>query len=230
LEIKLYQASYKNNKKMVKKISLNAELRSEKENNKTIRKDGFTPAIIYGKGQENINIKLKSIALEKAYFEAGESSLVDLKLGDKNLKIIIKDVQKDVLKDNIIHADFYLIDVNTPLEVDVPLVFVNESKAVRELNGILSKNKETILVKCLPNDLLHEIEIDISVLENIHDAIKVRDIKVPESVHILDSLDDLVVNVIEPRKQEETKKEEETEEPKSEDKKEEVENKEEDKK
>lgn len=209
---------------MVKKIILNAESRDNKsESNRIIREKGFVPAVIYGKDQKNINIKLKAFDLEKAYDLAGESSLIDLKLDDQDLtKVIIKDIQKDPLKGNIIHADFYFIDINVPIEVETPLIFINESKAVRELNGILSKNKESILVKCLPNDLIAEIEVDISPLNTFDDSIKVKDVKVPENITVLDSLDDLVINVIEPKQEEEEPKQG-TEEKEDEEKKDEAE-------
>lgn len=209
---------------MVKKITLNAELRKDQNiNSKAIRREGFVPAVVYGKNQENINIKIKELDVERAYASAGESSLVDLKLQSKDpLKVIIKDIQTDVVKGNIIHADFYIIDVNVPIEVEVPLIFINESKAVKELNGILSKNKETILVKCLPDNLISELEVDISVLNTFNDSVKVRDVKVPENLTVLDSLDDLIINAIEPRQQEEEEEIKETSEEKEgeEDKKE----------
>jgi len=210
---------------MIKKITLNAELRENKdENNQSIREKGFVPAVVYGKNQKNINIKLKALDMEKAYEVAGESSLIDLKLKDRDLiKVIIKDIQTDVVKGTMLHADFYIIDINVPIEVEIPLIFVNESKAVKELNGILSKNKETILVKCLPNDLISETKVDISSLSTFDDSIKVRDINLPENITVLDSLDDLIVNVIEPRQQEEEIEENVLEEKEGEEKKDEEE-------
>ncbi len=210
---------------MIKKITLNAELRENKdENNQSIREKGFVPAVVYGKNQKNINIKLKALDMKKAYEVAGESSLIDLKLKDRDLiKVIIKDIQTDVVKGTMLHADFYIIDINVPIEVEIPLIFVNESKAVKELNGILSKNKETILVKCLPNDLISETKVDISSLSTFDDSIKVRDINLPENITVLDSLDDLIVNVIEPRQQEEEIEENVLEEKEGEEKKDEEE-------
>ena len=212
-------------KNMIKKITLNAELRENKdENNQSIREKGFVPAVVYGKNQKNINIKLKALDMKKAYEVAGESSLIDLKLKDRDLiKVIIKDIQTDVVKGTMLHADFYIIDINVPIEVEIPLIFVNESKAVKELNGILSKNKETILVKCLPNDLISETKVDISSLSTFDDSIKVRDINLPENITVLDSLDDLIVNVIEPRQQEEEIEENVLEEKEGEEKKDEEE-------
>jgi len=189
---------------MIKKITLNAVLRKEEDkNNNDIRKDGLVPAVVYGKNEKNINIKIKALDVERAYDSAGESSLIDLKVDKQDLKVIIKDIQTDVVKGSIIHADFYIIDVNVPIEVEIPLVFINESKAVKELNGALSKNKESMLVKCLPNDLISEIEIDLSSLNTFEDSIKVGDIKLADNITILNSPNDLIVNVVEFKQQEE---------------------------
>jgi large subunit ribosomal protein L25 len=184
---------------MVKKIKLVAETIKDKgDSSSELKKQGMVPAIVYGKGVENVKLKVKKHALEIAYLEAGESSLVDVEIdGQEIKKVIIKDIQRDFLKDHITHVDFYQVDMNKTIEVEVPFHFINESKAEKELGGILNRNLNTITVKCLPGDLVENIDIDLSVLNTFEDIIRVADVKVPSNFEILSAPDEVVVSVVE---------------------------------
>jgi large subunit ribosomal protein L25 len=184
---------------MVKKIKLIAETIKEKgDSSAELKKQGLVPAILYGKGVENIKLKVKKHGLDLAYAEAGESSLVEIEIdGKETKKVIIKDIQRDFLKDSISHVDFYQVDMSKPIEVEVPLHFINESKAEKELGGILNKNLTTITVKCLPGDLVESIDIDLSVLNTFDDIIRIADVKIPDNFEILSTPDEVVISVVE---------------------------------
>lgn len=208
---------------MVKKIELKAKVRENEKNTlKNIRKQGEVPAVLYGAKEDNVKLLFKYHDFDKTYTQAGESSLIDLKVGDNEaIKIIVKDIQKDPIKDSIIHADLYRVDMNKKIEVEIPLNFIGESKAVKELGGILIKSMETLQVSSLPGDLIEKIDVDVSKLDSFGAGIKVSGIKIPDNLELISSGYDLIVSVIEPKvvveeKDEEKKDEDETEENKEE--------------
>ncbi len=190
---------------MVKRIKLDVQTRVEKDGKaKKIRKDGFIPAVIYGSGMAVRNLKVKQHDFEQIFALAGEANLIDLVIdGQEAIKAIIKDVHIDPIRNKIVHTDFYKVDMKKEIEVEVPLDFIGEAKAVKELDGILVKNIDSIEIKCLPGSLIEKIEVNLSVLETFADAIRVKDLKLPSDIEVINQLEDLVVHVIEPQKEEE---------------------------
>ena len=174
----------------------------------------FLPGVVYAPDIETMMIKFKTNDFIKAYTEVGESSLLTLKLADQEFKVLVKDVQRDVIKDHFIHVDFYKVDMNKEVSTEIPLEFVGESKAVRELNAQLNKNIDFVSVECLPQDLVSVIEVDISALSEFGDSIHIKDLVLPSGINVLNHPDDAVVSVTEPQieKEPEVVEEEKTEE------------------
>ncbi|RLC38888.1 50S ribosomal protein L25 [Candidatus Falkowbacteria bacterium] len=186
---------------MVVKLSLNSQLREEKKSKPSLmRREGYVPAILYGPKTKNIKLKIKSLPLEKTYKKSGESTLIDLQVGEeKTIKVIIKDIQKNIINDKIEHVDFFEVDMNKKIEVEIPLEFIGEAPAVKELGGTFMKNLESIQVKCLPGDLIESIEVDTSSLKTYEDDINVRDLGIPDNFEIITQSTAQVANVLAPR-------------------------------
>jgi large subunit ribosomal protein L25 len=189
---------------MVKTIKLDVLKREEKQRqSKELLRSGFIPAVIYGTKTENINIKVKKHDIDKIFAHHDTSGLIDLSIdGGAAIKTIIKDEQRDVLNHGLIHLDFYKVDMKHKLDIEVPLHFINESKAVKELGGTLIKNMETIKVRCLPTELLEKIDIDISQLATFTDAVRVGDLKLPEDFELITHPEEVIVHVMEPKEEE----------------------------
>ncbi len=186
---------------MIKEIKLEAQIRT-KENGKPkkIRSQDFIPAVLYGPSMESRNLKIKKIDFERIFALAGESSLIDLAISQKKpVKVLVKEVQKDPLKDTIIHIDLYQVDMNKKITTEIPLHFIGESEAVKELGAVLVKNIDRVEVECLPGDLVSHINVDLSVLKNFHDAIKINDLKLSAEMKLVNETNDIVVNVMEPK-------------------------------
>ncbi len=173
---------------------------------KKFLQEGNVLGVVYGHKIDNRNILLNSIAFKKAYAKAGESTLIDLKIdGEESVKAIIKDTQMDLSGENFIHVDFHQVNMNEKLTTDIALKFIGESRAVKELGGMLLKNIDFIPIECLPKDLVHEIEVDISSLDDFDKSIHVKDLKLPEGVIALTDPEEAVVFVEAPRAEEEIK-------------------------
>ncbi len=177
---------------------------------KTLRNQGLVPGVVYGHGFDPLTLQVSAKDFEKAYKLAGQSTLVYLDLDGKDYPTIIQDVTLDPVSDKFVHADFYKVKLDEKITAHVPVVFVGESPAVKDLSGILVKNINEIEVEAFPQDLPHEIEVDISALKNFHDSISVGDLKLGEKVEIKANPADAIVLIQEPRTEEELKAELET--------------------
>ncbi len=198
---------------MTKSITLKAQSRTSGEKPAKIRATGFVPAVLYGSGKKNENLKVKSVDFDKIWEKAGESSLIDLVIDDQQpVKIIIKDLQKDVVRDSIIHIDFSRIDMDKKITVEIPLILKGESAAVKEQGGTLVKTKDYLRIECLPGELIHEVEINIDSLKDFSDVIRAGDIELPEGVEYIGDADDVLIGVSAPRAEKEVKEEEGAEE------------------
>ena len=173
----------------------------------SLRKRGFLPAVIYGKGKPSESIAVKEIDFLKLWKAAGESSIVELELDGKKRNVLIQDVAIDPLKDTPIHADFYAVDMTKTVKVEVPLEFIGESDAVKS-GGILIKVSHAVEVESLPADLPRSLSVDLSILKNIGDSFAVKDLKVSKGVKMLKNLDEIIALVEAPRAEVELKGEE----------------------
>jgi len=171
---------------------------------KNLRTNGEVPAVLYGKKKENQNLTITKHDYRKLFSEAGTSSIVLLDINDNGSKnVLVQDIDFDPLTGEPRHIDFYEVSMTEKITTSVPLKFVGDSIAVIELSGTLVTNKDEIELECLPSDLPHEIEVDISTLIDFESAIHVSDLKLPDSVEIKDNPEELVVTVEPPRSEEE---------------------------
>ncbi len=188
------------------KIELNAQVRSAIGGGLgKLRNEGYIPGVLYGKGQESIALQVPIKDFNKALESAGESTLVYLNMDGKVFPTIIHDVARDPIKDSILHADFYKVRLDEKIKAMVPVAFEGESPAVKDLGGIFVRNINELEVEALPQDLPHEITIDISGLKAFGDQVLIKDVKLPEKVELTASLDDIVATIQEPISEEELK-------------------------
>lgn len=180
------------------KIELNAELRSITGSKvRQLRASGFVPAVLYGKGQEPISLQVPQKDFNKTFRSAGESTLVYVSVDGQSYPTIIHDIARDPGSDAIIHADFYKVNLSEKIKTNVPVVFVGESAAVKE-GGILIRNVNELEVEALPQDLPHEISVDISGLAAFGDNVLLKDIKVGDKVQVLGNPEEIIAVVQEP--------------------------------
>jgi len=185
-------------------INLSAKIRKDLGKKvKKIRKKGMIPAVLYGPKIKNSSLEVDLRDFEKAYKEAGESSLLQLSAGTEKFLVLIHAIELDVISQKPIHVDFYQPRLDEEIAAHIPLVFEGESEAIKNLGGTLVKNIHELEVKALPQNLPHEIKVDISKLKTFEDNILVKDLLVPKEVKIVKDLEETVVFVSEPEKVEE---------------------------
>jgi len=192
-------------------LVLTAQNRDKKPN--ALRRDGQIPAVAYGPTMESQNLTVVDLDFNKIFNQAGESDLINLKLplaknkkSDSQLseiQVLIHEVQKHPLSGDIIHVDFYAPDLTKTVRVAIPLVFIGEAPAVKDLDGILVKNMQEVEVEALPKDLPHQIEVDVICLKNFEDKILISDLPLPQGVAVLADADEVISLVTPPRSEEE---------------------------
>jgi len=165
---------------------------------KHIRAQGILPAVLYGKGQDARNLQVSAKEFEKTFKQAGESTLIYLNVGKDTYPTIIKDVARNFLTGDILHADFYKVSLTEKIKAMVPVVFAGESPAVKNLQAIFVRNANELEVEALPQNLPHEITVDISSLVAFGDQITIGDITVSGAVLTGDA-SDIVATIQEPK-------------------------------
>lgn len=174
--------------------------------NKRLRREGFVPGVVFGKGEGSTAVQLDAKAFEVLYRAAGRTSIVTLTLpGDRATKsAFIKSVQRHPISGQAIHVDFYVVNLKQEMESQIPLVFFGEAPAVEETGGTLLTALNAINVKALPGDIPHQIDVNVATLVNLDVAIHVRDLSLNrDAVTVLTDPDELVAKVLPPRIEEE---------------------------
>ena len=170
---------------------------------KALRKQGILPAVLYGPKIKNLSLEMDYKEFENIYKEAGGSSLISLEIDSstgqvKKFSVLIHEVKKDPLTGKPIHADFYQPILTEEVEATVPIVFEGEALAVKELEGTLVREISEIQVKALPQNLPHEIKVNVDGLKTFDDEILVKDLKLPKGVTVQREKNEIVAVVTPP--------------------------------
>jgi large subunit ribosomal protein L25 len=185
-------------------INLSAKIRKELGKKvKNLRKKGILPGVLYGPKIESLSLEIDLKEFEKVYQAAGESSLISLEISQKKFLVLIHAVEIDTLSQKPIHVDFYQPKLDEEITAEILLVFEGESLAVKDLGGTLVRNIHEVEVKALPQNLPHEIKVNIEKLKTFEDNILIKDLVLPKEVKILKEPEEIVALVASPEKIEE---------------------------
>ena len=183
-------------------ITLPATLRNVEHKPRDIRARSRVTAEVYGSGQKNLQIELDYHTFRRAFTQAGESTVIDLAIEGHGsaLKVLVHSFQQDPITDLFTHIDFLIINMSKKVTTHVPLHFINESPAVKNFGGVFSVVNDSIEIRCLPADLPHALEVDISTLANLHDVVHVSDLTINRAkVEIFTAEDSVVCQVLAPK-------------------------------
>lgn len=213
---------------MAEKIELVGSIREGRGKgfSRKLRQKGLIPGVVYGPKAKSIAITLPvKDVLSILKLPDFETELISLKLdGADEVSVLVKEAQFDHLGQKLLHIDLLRVDAKTEVQVEVPIVCVGTAEGVK-MGGILQLSMRQAKIRCLPKDLIHQIEVEVTPL-GVGDSLHVRDLKVPEGVHILEEPARTVVSIlakkgkaveeVEEEEAEEAKPDEKTAGPKSE--------------
>jgi len=150
-----------------------------------LRTRALLPGVIYGKGIASLPIEIRLPEFSEVYATAGETGLVELKLGNDARPALIKKVQVHPVTNRFLHVDFYQVDLKTKVTANVPLKIVGVAPAVTDKVGVLLQLLDEVEVEALPTDLPEYLEVEISKLGQVGDTIAVSQLTVPSQITVL---------------------------------------------
>ena len=182
-----------------------------KNASRRLRREGMIPAILYGGHDINVPLTMR----KKDIFmilssETGENTVFQVSFNSERRDVMIKELQRDPVTDEILHTDFVLIAMDKTIQISVPIVVVGEAVGVKTEGGFVDFMTREVEIECLPKDIPERIEIDISNL-HLRQSLKVEDITLPEGAKLISSPEAILVLIEVPLKEEEIEVEEEEE-------------------
>lgn len=179
----------------MEKIVLKAKRRPAGKTAKAIRREGLLPAVMYGRHYPSTAIVLPAHESSLVLPFLSSSAIVTIDLDGDIQAALIREKQKDYIRNALIHVDFQVVSMTEKLRATVRLDFVGTAPAVKDFNGVVVHNMSQVEVESLPQDMPERITVDISGLAQIGDALHVRDLKIAAGVEVLEDADAVVVVV-----------------------------------
>ncbi|MBA4542446.1 MULTISPECIES: 50S ribosomal protein L25 [Thermoactinomyces] len=158
-----------------------------------LRREGRIPAVLYGK---DFSPELIHVA-ESEVRKLGARGFADLRLEGKAYRVMVRDIQRDPVKDRLLHIDFFKVEKNRPIDAEVPLVLTGEAPGAKA-GGIVEQHLRTVEVRTLPDRLPQELTLDISGLE-MGDSLSLNHLHLPEGVELLADPEAVVVSIVPPQ-------------------------------
>ncbi|MDO8567787.1 MAG: 50S ribosomal protein L25 [Dehalococcoidales bacterium] len=166
---------------------------------KNLRNKGITPIHLFGRNMESLILQCDNTQLERVVARAGRTRPIELDLANAEQpgSVFLREVQRDPIKRNILHADFYLVRKGEKIKVDVPIIFIGQAPALKEKGRILTQAMNHLSIECLPDNIPSQIEVDVTPLDDLNKTIVVKDIALSQDITVLEDPDQLVVKVSE---------------------------------
>ncbi|MBA7690982.1 General stress protein CTC [subsurface metagenome] len=164
-----------------------------------LRRQGITPAHLFGHNLKSLALQCDTAQLQRIIAQAGMTRFISLDIGnDKHPRsVFIREIQRDAVTKQLLHVDFYQVRKGEKIAVDVPIVLVGEAPALKEKGRILTHGVTSLSIECLPSSVPSRVEVDLSPLEEVGQAIHVKDIVLSSDITVNTSPDQLVVKVSE---------------------------------
>ena len=184
----------------MEELTLTADIRNVLgKKSRFLRRQGITPAHVFGHGIESQSLQCDTDELKGIIAQAGETRLIRLKItGDKQTRnVFIREIQRDTFGKQLLHVDLYQVKMGEKIEAQIPIVLVGESPAMKGKGRMLSHGINELSIACLPDKVPPQIEVDISILEEIEQSIYVKDIILDPEIAVHDDPEQLIVKVTE---------------------------------
>lgn len=167
-----------------------------------LRREGKLPGVIYGHKIDPIAISMDHKESTRILNQATSSSIIEINLEGVEYATLVREKQKDYLKNRFIHIDFQAVSQTEEIRATVGIEFVGIAPAVKDFSGVIIEGMTEIEVEALPKNLPERFVVDISQLKEIGNAIYVKDLTIPADVHVLSSSEEMVVMAAAPAAEE----------------------------
>lgn len=181
------------------RIALNAKDREViGKNVKQLRRDGFVPGHVYGNTKTPENVTVKSTDFMKVFSEVGETGLINLRIGEEKVRpVLIRGVQVGPVRGELLHIDFYQVNLLEKVQVPVPVELIGEQpESVRMGETVVLQPVSEIQIEALPDDLIEKVQVDQSALKQVDDSITVEQLSIDRSkITVLTSAEEVVIKL-----------------------------------
>ncbi len=160
---------------------------------RALRREGKLPGIVYGRHIQPINIALDAHSATRTLSRLTSSSLVTIELDGKEYPTLVREKQRNYIKNNLLHVDFLAVSLTEKITASVSIQLEGVAPAVKDFNAVLVTGLTELEVECLPTDLLERIVVDISGLQEIGDGVYVRDLVISDKVEVLSEPEEMIV-------------------------------------
>lgn len=195
---------------MAERVTVDAQTRTTiGKQTRQLRREGQIPAVIYGQ-RDPVHVQIENLSLRRALREAGTNELIDLNVGGSKITVLAREIQQHPTRGDLLHVDFYEVNMQETIQADVRLVFAGEIAEELRPMGEVIQVLHDVTVECLPGDLISEIEVDISGIDSADQVVYVSDLTPPPGVTILTDPESAITSFEYFREEEEEEGEEET--------------------
>lgn len=163
-----------------------------------LRRQGITPTHLYGNNIKSLALQCDAAELQHLLALAGRTRLISLEVDGKQPRsVFVREIQRDEVTRQLLHVDFYQVRKGEKITVDVPIVFIGEAPAMKEKGRMIAHGINSLSIECLPDNVPPQIEVDLSPLEDLEQAIHVKDIILGADITVNADPEQLVVKVSE---------------------------------
>jgi large subunit ribosomal protein L25 len=166
--------------------------------NRALRKQGLVPGVVYGPTDEPVSVQFAYREVEVTLMRAGGTNLIDIEVGGKTYPSLAREVQRDVVRGDILHVDFLAVDLSQKIRVDVPVIMEGRSPLVASREAILITGPSTLTLEVFPQDIRDRILVDLTPLDTMGAEILVKDLKFKEGVTVINEPNEMIAKVVQP--------------------------------
>lgn len=180
-------------------FELAAEIRTVRgKKNRRLRQQGYVPGIVYGPANDSISVQFPYRAVEALLMNAGGTNLIDIVIEGKTYPSLAREVQRDVVRGDILHVDFLAVDESQRIRVEVPVVMEGRSPVIAAREGILITGRSSLTLEVFPGDIRNRIVIDLSELTELGAEVLVRDLEFGENVTVHNDPNEMIAKIVQP--------------------------------
>ena len=172
--------------------------RAHGKKNRQLRRDGFVPGILYGPSIEPLSVQFPYRAVEVMLMEAGGTNLIDIEVEGAVYPSLAREVQRDVVRGDILHVDFLAVDQSQRISVEVPIVMKGSSPVVAAREGILITGRSSLTLEVFPSDIRNRIVIDLTQLTELGAEVLVGDLRFGENVTVHNDSNEMLAKIVQP--------------------------------
>ena len=162
-----------------------------------LRRQGITPTHLFGHNVESVALQCDTAQLKRVLAQTGRTRLISLKVDEakKPRNVVIREVQREPRTSELLHVDFYQVSMAEKIRVEVPIVSIGEAPALKSKENFLLQELNSLSVECLPGEIPNRVDIDLTSLTEVGQAIHVKDIMLDKEDTILNNPEQLVVKI-----------------------------------